>query len=116
VTVALFSLAVAAVMLVGGLPIGTWLSESQAVASNPVGRTAPADALPVVRASDVALDRARSLVADGRLRDALRALDEVRLADPARPQADRLKAEIQRDVLAAAGMSSPFPAARGAAR
>jgi hypothetical protein len=48
------------------------------------------------------LARARSLYADGHLRDALRALARIDAADPMRPEADRLRADVQRALLAAA--------------
>ena len=54
----------------------------------------------VPRSSETALDRARSLFASGRLYDALRAVDLVRPTDPLRAEADRLKAEIQHEILA----------------
>ena len=54
----------------------------------------------VPRSSDMALDRARALFASGRPYDALRAIDLVRPTDPLRGDADKLKAEIQRDLLA----------------
>ncbi len=54
----------------------------------------------VPRSSETALDRARSLFASGRLYDALRAIDLVRPTDPLRVDADRLKAAIQRELLA----------------
>jgi len=111
VTAALFAVCVAATMLVSGLPIGTWLSESQAADPTPPAQPASAEPLPVVRPSEVVLDRARTLHADGRLRDALRALDAIHMADPIRVDADRLRADIQRDIFAAAGMSGAFPAA-----
>lgn len=108
-----FALLVAALMLLGGLPIGTWLSELQVAA--PALSTAVVfdEPLPVVRGSETALARARTLHADGRLRDALRALDRVSLADPFREDADLLRAEIQRDVLAAAGIQRSAPGAAG---
>ena len=56
--------------------------------------------LMVPRSSETALERARSLFASGRLYDALRAVDLVRATDPLRPDADRLKAAIQRELLA----------------
>jgi hypothetical protein len=104
---------VAAAMLISGLPIGSWLSESRAVESAPTAQPVSVEPLPMVRASEVVLDRARSLHADGRLRDALRALDDIRLDDPVRVEADQLRAGIQKDVLAAAGISGPFPALAG---
>ena len=54
----------------------------------------------VPRSSETALDRARALFASGRLYDALRAIDLIRPTDPLRADADRLKAAIQRELLA----------------
>lgn len=98
-------LVIAAGMLLGGVPLGTWLSELQVVrpARTPIPITE--EALPVVRSSEAAVARARSLYAGGHLRDALRALDRVGLGDPLRPEADRLRADIQRDLFAAAGLT-----------
>lgn len=63
----------------------------------PVARQA---ALPVLSSSEAALVRARTLYARGRLADALRALDRVDADGPGRPDADRLRAEIQQLLLA----------------
>ncbi|MCU1385024.1 MAG: hypothetical protein JWL71_3721 [Acidobacteria bacterium] len=68
-----------------------------APAASPVARDA---ALPLPRRGETALLRARALTAGGRLRDALTALDAVRFTDPQRPDADRLRADIQRQLLA----------------
>ncbi len=57
-----------------------------------VGPSAP-------RRGEIALARARSLVGGGHLRDALAALDLVRSTDPQKPDADRLRGEIQRQLL-----------------
>ena len=54
----------------------------------------------VPRSSETALDRARALFESGRPYDALRAVDLVRPTDPLRADADKLKAAIQRDLLA----------------
>ncbi|MBI3047054.1 MAG: hypothetical protein HYY76_01965 [Acidobacteria bacterium] len=110
---ALAALGVAAMMLLGGLPIGTWLSELQGGVPVRAPQPAPEEPLPVVRASETALVRARSLYSDGRLRDALRALDRISLGDPARAEADRLRADIQRDLLAAAGLAGVPPGEAG---
>jgi tetratricopeptide (TPR) repeat protein len=110
---ALFALFVAAAMLLGGLPIGTWLSELQVAAPAPSTRVVSDEPLPVVRASETVLARARILHADGRLRDALRALDRISIADPLRVEADRLRADVQRDLLAAAGIYSSAPSDPG---
>lgn len=56
--------------------------------------------LVVPRSSETALDRARELFASGRAYDALRAVDLVRPTDPLRGDADKLKAAIQRELLA----------------
>jgi hypothetical protein len=61
-------------------------------------RTAP-EPLVVPHSSEAALDRARTLSASGRLYDAMRAVDLVRPTDPLRGEADKLKAEIQRQLL-----------------
>jgi tetratricopeptide (TPR) repeat protein len=82
----------------------------------PVGRGAATDLAParvsqeplvVPTSSETALDRARALFASGRLYDAIRAADLVRPTDPLRSDADRLKATIQRELLAHADVPSP---------
>ena len=84
----------------GASPALSWLVDVPA-AARPVAQTAP-EALPIVRTSDTLLDRARDLSVGGHLRDALRLLDGIGIADPARPEADRLRADIQRVLLASA--------------
>jgi hypothetical protein len=61
--------------------------------------------LPLPRRGETALARAHALAASGRLRDALAALDLVRPTDPEKPDADRLKADIQRRLLSLAAIS-----------
>lgn len=63
--------------------------------------------LPVPSASEVSLSRARAWSSSGRLRDALTALDGIRPGDPLRQQADELRADIQRQLLAAARAAAP---------
>jgi hypothetical protein len=68
----------------------------------PAGAVQPApEPLPIVRPSEIALDRARTLYENGRLKDALRTLDRIGMADPLRPEADRLLADVQRELVAA---------------
>lgn len=62
--------------------------------------------LPIPRRGESALARARALAASGRLHDALNALDLVRPTDAERPEADRLRGEIQQQLLALGG---PLP-------
>jgi hypothetical protein len=67
--------------------------------------------LPVPRRAQVALARARALVSSGKLRDALVLLESVRLTDPERNEADRLRGEIQHQLIAIGSLpSSPAPA------
>lgn len=97
----------------GAAPALSWLSDvpTGAEAAAPI---AP-EPLPIVRSADTLLDRARSLYAGGHLRDALRLLDRIAIGDPLRPEVDRLRADIQRDLLAAAPPPTPN-AATGAER
>lgn len=113
VAVALIAILVAATMLLGGLPIGTWLSEWQGEPSGAANQVISDEPLQVIRASETALVRARGLYAGGHLRDALRALDRIGLADPFRTDADRLRADIQRDLFIAAGLESAAPGVSG---
>ena len=84
----------------GVLPWSPW------PASRPAA-TQPESPLPVPSAAEVSLARARMWSGIGRLRDALIALDAIRPGDPLRPQADELRAEIQRQLLAAARAATP---------
>lgn len=52
------------------------------------------------RRGELALTRARALAADGHLRDALTTLDLVRPTDPQKAEADRLRGEIQLQLIA----------------
>jgi tetratricopeptide (TPR) repeat protein len=60
----------------------------------------PQEPLIVPRSAETALDRARALYQSGRPYDALRTVDLVRPTDPLRGEADKLKATIQRELLA----------------
>jgi hypothetical protein len=55
----------------------------------------------------MALEKGRSLAAAGRLHEALAALEQVRPTDPQRNEADELRAEIQRQLLALTRMPPP---------
>jgi tetratricopeptide (TPR) repeat protein len=68
-----------------------------AAAPGPVAREA---ALPLPRRGETALLRARALIAGGHLHDALTILDTVRPTDPQQADVDRLRAAIQRQLLA----------------
>jgi len=55
--------------------------------------------LAIPRRGETALTRARSLAAGGDLHDALSVLDRIRPTDPQRSDADRLRADLQRELL-----------------
>ncbi len=93
--------AVAAGVLTGTLSLVSWFTEAAVSPAAAPERTA-VEPLPVVRSSEIIIARARSLYSDGHLRDALRALERIDSADPMRPDADRLRAEVQRALLTAA--------------
>jgi tetratricopeptide (TPR) repeat protein len=61
------------------------------------------------RSSETAFDRANALFASGRLYDAIRAVDLVRPTDPLRADAEKLKAAIQRELLAHAEPTPALP-------
>ncbi len=92
------STAIAAAILLAARPIASWLAELPI--SAPAVEAPRPEPLPVVFSSEVLISRARDLYADRRLRDALRLLERVAPADPLRPEADRLRANVQRDLLA----------------
>jgi hypothetical protein len=92
----------------GGAPALSWMIDVPAVAPQVAQAAEP---LPIVRTADTLLDRARGLYSGGHLHDAMRLLDRIDTADPARPDADRLRAIIERDLLAGAALATPAPAA-----
>jgi len=104
-TTVVASAVVAAAILFAAQPIASWLGE------RPIGAPSidpqPAEPLPIVRASEARMARARVLYDAGRLRDALRLADAIDVGDPLRAEADRFRADIQRDLLATAGSGSP---------
>ena len=68
--------------------------------------------LPLPRRGEIAFARARTLAAAGHLHEALVALDLVRPTDPQRGDADRLRADIERQLLALVPPSHGGPAER----
>jgi cytochrome c-type biogenesis protein CcmH/NrfG len=112
---------VGAILLVAGWEqFGAWWQEQRPPRSlESTVAVVEADDLPRPSPSELVLARARALLARGHLHEALRAADAVRLDDARRPEADRLRAEIQRALLAAAGPHAapatgpaPWPATR----
>jgi hypothetical protein len=68
------------------------------------------DTVPVPRLAELALTRARTQYAGGHAADALRTMEAIPDSDPLRADADRLRAEIQRALLAAAPVPVAPPA------
>ena len=99
----------AAIALVGGIAfvmvapngLSVWFPVQATTGAPAV--VAPPSPLPVPSPTEAYVGQARSLFAGGKLRDALRALDRVPVGDALRPDAERLRADIQRELLAVAG-------------
>jgi len=92
------STAVSLLILLGALPVTSWLA--QLPVAGPVVASPVAEPLPVVRPSDVLIAQARVSHAAGRLHEVLATLDGIAVGDPRRIEADRLRADVQRELLA----------------
>jgi len=110
-TTILASVATVAAILMVAQPVASWLIDLPETAPL-VAEPDRVESLPIVRGAEMRLARARQLYADGRLRDALRLLDEIGIADPLRGDADRLKADVQRDLLNTVAFPSSAEASR----
>ena len=95
------SAAVSLLILLGALPVTGWLAELPV--AGPPAATPVAEPLPVVRPSDVLMAQARASHAAGRLHEVLATLDRIGIGDPQRTEADRLRADVQRELLATVG-------------
>lgn len=94
-----------------------WAGEPRVAA--PVGGARPAPPLPYPLVSDLAVRRARTLFARGHLHEALAVLDTVPVADPRFAEAERIRADVQRALLATMGARAappPAPARDGSGR
>jgi hypothetical protein len=92
--------------------LGDWFPV-QATTGTPVSAIVTPAPLPIPSPTEAYLAQGRALFAGGKLRDAMRYLDRVPLGDSLRQDADRLRGEIQRELLAVASAetASPAPAA-----
>jgi tetratricopeptide (TPR) repeat protein len=88
---------------------GADLSLGQVTTAPSGSVTQDAEPLPVPAASEASLARARALQEKGRLHDALAALDEVPNGDGSWPEAQALRAAIQRQLLAGVGVPLTRP-------
>ncbi len=93
---------VIAFVLVAPNGLSDWFP-SQATTGAPAAFMPAPSPLPVPSPMEAYVAQARSLFAGGKLRDALRSLDRVPVGDALRPDAERLRADIQRELLAVAG-------------
>ena len=80
------------------------------IADRPSAATVTPAPLPVPLPAEAYLRETRALFASGKLRDALRSVDRVPVGDSLRQDADRLRGEIQRELLAVAGADGSSPA------
>ena len=109
ITIAMWWITAAAIVIVGAIafvlvaPNGLAWFPVQATTGAPAALVTPPSPLPLPSPTETYVVRARSLFASGKLRDALRALDRVPVGDALRPDAERLRADIQRELLAVAG-------------
>lgn len=106
----LASVALVAVVLVGGRMLTASLAEWPGDTAGSVH----VEPLPPIGPGDVTVARARQLHAAGRPREAVRLLDGIDLADPARPSADELRGTWQRELLA--GLDGAAPRTSGGQR
>jgi tetratricopeptide (TPR) repeat protein len=108
-TIAIWWITAAAIVVVSAIafvlvaPNGLAWFPVQATTGAPPALVSVPTPLPLPSPTETYLLRARSLFASGKLRDALRALDRVPVGDALRPDAERLRADIQRELLAVAG-------------
>jgi hypothetical protein len=108
-TIAMWWITAAAIVIVAAMafvlvaPNGLAWFPVQATTGTPAALVTPPLPIQVPSPTETYLVRARSLFASGKLRDALRALDHIPAADALRPDAERLRADIQRELLAVAG-------------
>jgi hypothetical protein len=94
----------------GAAPLVSWIIELRAGVPSASPARLP-EALPVVRLPETRLVQARHLYAGGHLIDALRLLERIDVGDPLRADADQLRGEIQRELLAVAARGRDDPAA-----
>jgi hypothetical protein len=77
----------------------SWLSLPNVRSAATMAPVARDMVLAIPERGEMALTRARSLAAGGDLHDALSELDRIRPTDPQRSDADRLRADLQRELL-----------------
>jgi hypothetical protein len=97
-TTSVVAVGLAALILVAARPVASFVAELPI--AMPAAPPMPADGLPVARPSDRTIAAARAAWGAANAPEAIRLLDTVDVADGRRAEADALRAEIQRQVLA----------------
>lgn len=116
---ALLVLLLLIIVAAGAFGAGAFRSDWRALLDRPPAPTinpavhASSDEALLPRRGETALTRARVLASNGRLRDALVALDVVQPTDPQKADADRLRTEIQKQLLGMAQLSPAPTAGKG---
>lgn len=111
----LFLIVVVALVIGAGFIVAAstpidWRSLLSLQPAPPQGPAVPAAseaALAIPRRGETALARARALATSGHLREALTALDVIRPTDAQKAEADRLRADLQRQLMALAEAAPP---------
>ena len=109
-SIAMWWITAAAIVLVAAITfvlvapngLADWFP-TQATTGAPAAIVTPPTPLPLPSPTEAYVAQARSLFASGKLRDALRALDRVPVGDALRADAERIRADVQRELLAVAG-------------
>lgn len=109
-TIALWWATAALIVLVGAIAfvlvapngLADWFP-TQATTGTPAAVVVTPQPLPVPSPTEAYITQAQALFAGGKLRDALRALDRVPVGDALKPEAERIRGDIQRELLAVAG-------------
>jgi tetratricopeptide (TPR) repeat protein len=120
-TLALWWATAAAIVLVAAISfvlvtpngLADWFPVQATIGAPPQFAPAPAP-LPIPAPTEIYLTQARTMFASGKLRDALRALDRVPVGDALRPDAERMRADIQRELLAVANAEASASSAAAA--
>jgi tetratricopeptide (TPR) repeat protein len=115
---ALFTIALLAAVAVGTYSVAMgkeprlWFGSQDAPGAAVTSSALRETTFPLPRRGEMALGRARALALRGRLHEALSALELVRATDVEKPEADRLRSDIQRKLLDLSSTSQPLGAAR----
>jgi len=98
-------------------PVTAWVTfartATQSTAPVPAVSVPPGreSVLPVPRRGETVFNRARTLATSGHLHDALTLLESIRQTDPQKADADSLRGEIQRQLLALTSLPPAAPPA-----